>query len=135
MPGLDRCSIRCSVSFIEHLSNVCGTTADRLSKLDVPWFVVSCAGRGRVRLTGELDMAGVPLLRAALADTKNDIVVDCSGLTFIDCAGLNGLVTAQQACEADGARLALMAPPPCLMRLLELVGLEGRLAIRDGSEP
>ncbi|MBO0731178.1 MAG: STAS domain-containing protein [Acidimicrobiaceae bacterium] len=87
-----------------------------------------------MRLAGEFDMAGVPLLRAALADMQDDIVVDCSGLTFIDCAGLNGLVTAQKACEAEGARFALMAPPPCLMRVLELVGLEGWFAIRDGSE-
>ncbi len=78
-------------------------------------------------------MAGVPALRAALADVHGDIELDCSGLTFIDCSGLRALHETGSASETDGVRLCLIAPSRCVTWLLELTGMDGFFDLRDGS--
>src|SRR5579862_7268552 len=78
----------------------------------------------RVRLVGELDLMGAPKLRACLARLACDIEVDCSGLTFIDAAGLGAFVEAHHACDARGVKLLLVDPPACMKRLLFLTELD-----------
>jgi anti-anti-sigma regulatory factor len=52
-----------------------------------PGFEVFALG-GCLRLVGELDVAALPALHAALDEgAGKDIILDCSELTFIDCAG------------------------------------------------
>ena len=51
---------------------------------------------GRLRLLGELDLAGVPEVWAELAGVDGDVELDCSGLTFIDAAGLRLFVAVQR---------------------------------------
>jgi anti-anti-sigma factor len=50
----------------------------------------------RVALTGELDLATVPVLREAaavlLSETAEEITIDLGGLQFIDAAGLGEIV-------------------------------------------
>jgi anti-anti-sigma factor len=99
-----------------------------------PAFLVATGGGGRLRLVGELDLAGVPALRAVLADVDGDIELDCSGLTFIDCSGLRVLEDTQRACEAAGVHLCLIAPSRCVTRLLDLAELDGFFDVRDGSK-
>jgi anti-anti-sigma factor len=84
---------------------------------------------------GELDVAGVPLLRAALDDLNGDIEIDCSGLTFIDCSGLGVLQQAQCAFNAKGVSLCLIAPSRWVTRLLDLAGLDRFFDVRNGSSP
>jgi anti-anti-sigma factor len=98
-------------------------------------FLTEVGRDGVLRLLGELDVAGVPALQAALAEVDRDIQIDCSGLTFIDCAGLRVLEETQRACENAGARLYLIAPPRCVTRLLDLAGLEGFFEVRGGPDP
>jgi anti-anti-sigma factor len=98
-----------------------------------PAFFVKAGAGGRVRLFGELDIAGVPALRAVLVGVDGDIELDCSALTFIDCSGLRVLQEAARACETAGAHLWLIAPSRCVIRLLGLTGLLGRFDVRDGS--
>jgi anti-anti-sigma factor len=101
----------------------------------VPGLLVARGGGGRLRLAGELDIAGVGALRALLAGVDGDIEIDCSGLTFIDCAGLTVLQDTQRACETAGVRLLLIGPSRCLTRLLDLFGLDGFFDVSDGSSP
>ena len=98
-----------------------------------PGLLVARRSGGRLRLVGELDIAGVPALRALLASVDGDIEIDCSGLTFIDCAGLRVLQETQRACETAGARLLLIAPSRCVTRLLDLFGLDGFFDVCDAS--
>ena len=49
-----------------------------------PWLKIEQAGPRRLCLSGELDMAGVPEVRARLGAMTGDVELDCSGLTFID---------------------------------------------------
>jgi anti-anti-sigma factor len=87
-----------------------------------------------LRLIGELDLAGIPALQAELTDMEGDIELDCSTLTFIDCAGLRVLQEAKRACETAGVRLCLIAPSRCVTRLVDLAGLDGFFDVRDTSD-
>jgi anti-anti-sigma factor len=95
-------------------------------------FLVARAGTGQLRLLGELDIAGVPAVRAELAGSDGDVEIDCSGLTFIACSGLKVLVDAYRTCQAQGVRLSLIAPSACVIRLLDLTELNGFFDIRQG---
>jgi anti-anti-sigma factor len=87
-----------------------------------------------VRLHGELDLAGVPQLLSALADLDGDVTLDCSGLDFIDAAGLGAFVRAHRQCAARGTQLVVVDPSPAVLRLLQLVELDTELDLRrDGA--
>ena len=86
---------------------------------------VRAAGRGviRVEVTGEIDMTTAADLAAALrqaVDTRPDrLEVDLSGVTFLGCAGLDALRTAQRSTPA----LVVTAAPRAARRLLAIAGL------------
>ena len=84
-----------------------------------------------VRVKGEFDLAGVPQLLSALARLDGGIELDCSGLTFIDAAGLGALVKAHRACAARGGRLIVVDPSRAVIRLLRLVELDTVLHVRS----
>ena len=83
-----------------------------------------------VRAEGELDVAGVSSLLSVLADQDGDIELDCSGLEFIDAAGVGAILRAHQACETLGAKLVLVDPSSPVVRVLCLVNLDTVLHIR-----
>jgi anti-anti-sigma factor len=87
-----------------------------------------------VRVNGELDLATVPRLLSTLERLDGDVHVDCSGLEFIDAAGLGALVRAHRTCAARGSRLAVVDPSPAVVRLLRLVGLDTVLLLPRGDE-
>lgn len=85
-----------------------------------------------VSVTGELDVATAPDLRAALAQavgTYQRITVDLSGLGFCDCTGLGALVAAARTAKAQGAEVRLRAVPRFLVRLLRLSHTDGAFSI------
>ena len=78
-------------------------------------------------LHGSLDLATSPSLRAALLEAadhdKHEIVVDLSGLNFLDSTGLGALIGAQKrAGEHDGS-VRLVAQEGQILRLLRITGL------------
>jgi anti-anti-sigma factor len=82
----------------------------------------------RLSLQGELDLATAPRLLTALqeafADSHSEVVLDISGLGFIDWTGISLFVAAhKQAAAADGMKFVLSSPTPEFSMLLELVGL------------
>lgn len=83
-----------------------------------------------LRATGDLDAYTVTGLREHLhraADATGGaglIVVDLSGATFIDSAGLGALVGAQRRARERGGRLRIVRPPPLVLRAFELTGLD-----------
>ena len=91
--------------------------------------VASCpsCGEATVYLSGELDLSSAPQLDArltTLAD-KHTIIVDLTGLSFVDSAGLRSLLTAHQTAAN---RLHLRSPQPQVRRTLALAGLDHLLA-------
>jgi anti-anti-sigma factor len=83
-----------------------------------------------VRLVGELDMAGVPHLESVLAGLDGDIECDCSGLDFIDAAGLHAFERAHDGRAARGCTLVLVEPSPAVERLIGIVELDDLFPIR-----
>ena len=83
-----------------------------------------------VRPQGELDMATVPALREALAGRHGPVILDTSGIEFIDGCGLHLLVEADARARQDGMDLMLL-PGPVVERLLGLTGVRDRFSIRE----
>ena len=83
-----------------------------------------------VRLHGELDLAGVPRLLSALACLDGDVELDCSGVDFIDAAGLGAIMRAHRQCSARGAQLVVVDPSRAVLRLMQMVELDTELHIR-----
>jgi anti-sigma B factor antagonist len=82
-------------------------------------------GAMRVRASGELDVASVPHLEGAVSASLaagGRVVLDLSGLTFIDSTGVKLVLRAIASAEDDAA-LAIVAPPPLVMRTFELLEL------------
>jgi anti-anti-sigma factor len=78
-------------------------------------------------LIGELDLDAVPELRKAFADPdiadRPEVVVDCSGLSFIDSSGLSVLLAEHKRLAQKGSRLVIRSPQPGPLRVLEITGL------------
>ena len=96
-------------------------------------FGVVQEGPGKLRLSGELDLAGVPTVWARLAGVNVDVELDAAGLTFIDASGLRLFVAIQACCRARGARLSIVNPSRCVIRLVDLAGLAATLDVRMGA--
>lgn len=74
--------------------------------------------------TEQLDEA----VDAALA-SAGDLVLELSGVTFIDSAGLRSLIRAQRQVDEAGGSLVLRAPRPSTRRVLEITGLTDELTV------
>lgn len=85
-------------------------------------------------LSGELDMSTVrkfsACANARLAEpSTHQLVVDLGRVTFLDCAGLGGLVDLQRRARSEAKRFELRSIPPRVTRLLELSGIDNSFAI------
>lgn len=82
-------------------------------------------------LVGELDLACAELLRdeinAAEASNAPRIIVDLSGLEFVDSTGLEVLVRAHQRSQASSHQFEIRGASGDVARILELTGLIGFL--------
>jgi len=92
-----------------------------------------------VRLDGELDIYSAGDLHNQLRQLecgRTEVVIDLSGLAFIDCAGLRELVEADARARARGGRLTLIDGPPAVRRLFTLTGLKSTFEFRSfAGEP
>lgn len=59
------------------------------------------------------------------------VVLDLSGVTFCDSAGLNALLAAHRIATSNRASLVLACVPPQLRRVLDLTGADQVLAVHD----
>jgi anti-anti-sigma factor len=96
---------------------------------EVARFQVRSSGDGfSLAPIGELDMASGPAFAAALdgmISTLGEVVVDMSGVKFMDSAGLNVLCTA-----ARSGAVRLQCVPDQVRRVIEITGLEATLGIQ-----
>ena len=87
-----------------------------------------------VLVTGELDLATVPALRARLEAAARHrpvcLLVDLSGCTFLDCSAVDLLLAARDAARRDGVVLVLVRPSRPVRRLLSLLGLDEAFAVQ-----
>jgi anti-anti-sigma factor len=85
-------------------------------------------------LRGELDLATVPLLEQQVDRVprgRGVVVIDLSGLRFIDSSGLQVLVRAERQLRASGGQLVLVHGPRAVRRAFELTSLDRHFAWCD----
>jgi anti-sigma B factor antagonist len=76
-----------------------------------------------VHVDGELDLATAPLLATALdavGDEVDSVVLDITGLTFCDGAGLRVLELTRRRL---GVRFQLRGASPLMLRIADIVGM------------
>lgn len=103
-------------------------------------FLRGRSGVAILALQGELDLASAPALGehllAALPQSARLLILDLSGVTFCDAAGLTMLIGIQRHATGLGLALRLSAPRPQVAKLLRITGLDRGLAVHpDPSSP
>ena len=87
-------------------------------------------GSACLLLYGELDIVGAPLLEQEckrIEDRGKQVaVLDLTGLTLIDVAGLHALLWAAAGASKDGRALPMIGADPTVRRVFDLTGY-GRL--------
>jgi anti-anti-sigma factor len=85
-------------------------------------------GAAQLTLTGELDAHTAPFLTDAVdqvgAGAPDRIVVDLAQVSFIDSAGLGGLLRVRNAAVESGVPFTVANRSDVVNRLIELTGLE-----------
>lgn len=100
---------------------------------------VEMTGEGTcIHLVGELDIASEEPLIQTIADLEIDegdeIVLDCSGLEFVDSSGLRQVIRLHKTAAAASANLTvLIAPNSPIRKTMTISGLDDILTIRDAE--
>lgn len=88
-----------------------------------------------IQLAGELDLESAPQLERQLQElvaiSPGRLLIDLSGLEFMDSSGLAVIVRAQRTARDHGHTLALRPGPSQVQRLFELTGLLERFTFED----
>lgn len=90
-----------------------------------------------VGIVGELDLAGVPAARAAITEAVRmhrppRVVIDLTGVEFIDSMGLGVVVGALKRVRGDGGELRVAVATERVSKVFALTGLD-RLVTLHGS--
>ena len=88
------------------------------------------------RPVGELDAFTVSQFRQALADMANGrrLLIDMSGIPFVDSAGLGALIGAIRRTREMGGDVAVACNRPTLVRLLRTTGFDRIVTVVETLE-
>src|SRR4051812_29538496 len=108
-------------------------TADTVDQHDFKLLVEPHGSASVIAGAGELDIATVPPLRAALTDAAEapapKLVVDLTDVTFIDSVGVGAILHAKRRVGEDG-RMAVVVPHASYARVIfETVGADKVLPV------
>jgi anti-sigma B factor antagonist len=96
-------------------------------------IVIDDAGTtATVVLTGRLDILGaevVALPLATLSGSKNSLVIDMAGVTFLASMGLRHLVSASKAVRRRNGSLVLLNPTASVVEIIETSHLTDLLPV------
>lgn len=90
-------------------------------------------------IIGEVDASTSPAVAEALAVVPDGgrrsgrIVIESSGVSFIDSSGLRVLIELCERATALGAKVVLAAPSRSMVRLIELTGLDDLFVVEPSS--
>jgi anti-sigma B factor antagonist len=86
-----------------------------------------------VSVSGELDLATVGLLERELDSVigrgARRVIVDLSGVTFMDSVSLGALVRDAKRLRARGGECVVVADDPRILRVFEITGLDRMFGI------
>ena len=92
-------------------------------------------GGVQLLLKGELDLSTIDKVEQELTRLEDErhelIVLDLSGLTFLDSTGLRVIVTADQRARRSGRRLVVRKGPDTVHRVFTITRLDERLEMVD----
>lgn len=80
-----------------------------------------------IAISGDVDLESSPKVRDVLLDcvgSKRPVLVDMSGVSYIDSSGVASLVEAHQSARKSKSRFALADVSQSAMRVLELARLD-----------
>lgn len=90
-----------------------------------------------VRLSGDLDTATAGVVGTLLgvdADGPDrTVVVDLGGVSTYDSAALAALLRIRQALDEGAATMTIQSPPPSVLKLAPLAGLDGMCGQPSGG--
>jgi anti-sigma B factor antagonist len=93
------------------------------------------AGRKIVTVEGEVDVATAPALRDELyrliEQGTSEVVVDLSGMDFIDSTGLGVFVGALRRARESGGGIELRGLQPSARKVFDITGLSSAFTIAD----
>lgn len=93
--------------------------------------------RRTLSVTGELDVATAAALEGAvdgaLDGQDGELCLEFSGLEFMDSTGARAVVHAYDKAVTLGTRLVILSPRPVVRRVLELMGLDRLMDIKDSA--
>ena len=91
----------------------------------------------RVALRGELDLSTADKVERELRRVEQTgagiVVLDLTGLTFLDSTGLRLIVGADQRARESDRRLAIVKGPPTVQRVFSITKLDERLDMVDDA--
>ncbi len=95
-------------------------------------------GGVQLALKGELDLSTIEKVEQELTRAEDDghrlIVLDLSGLTFLDSTGLRTIVTADQRARRSGRRVVILKGPATVHRVFTITRLDERLEMVDSPD-
>ena len=62
-----------------------------------------------------------------------DVLLDVAGLSFCDACGLGALARMSRHARQAGSSLHLVAPPPLLVKIIRITGLQHTLPVHRGD--
>ena len=81
--------------------------------------------RGVLSLRGPLTLENVPpFLNAVRRENAPTMILDLSGVPYVDSSGLGSLVSAYTSCQKAGRRVALTGVNPRVQKVFEITKVE-----------
>lgn len=95
-----------------------------------------CSQHTVLALAGEIDIVSAPEIRARLAEIVNDnsnsaVVIDLSGVTFMDSSGVGALLSAYRPLKLQQRPLRVAQPQAIVARVLGLTNVERLIPVVD----
>lgn len=90
-----------------------------------------------IQLVGEADATTQSMSEVFAAEVAKQprlLVVDLSGLSFIDSWALSVIMRTYRALERQGGRLALVSPSPSVARILQLIDIARMIPVFPSLE-
>ena len=89
---------------------------------------------GVIVVHGDMDVAGGPILEAAIRERENDgpVVIDLGDVFFIDSSGLRSLLGASRRARDRNSTVVLRDVSSEVLRLLEITGTTEQFSIDNG---
>jgi anti-sigma B factor antagonist len=89
----------------------------------------------RLSVTGDVDLLSAPSLVATIDEVLRErpetLVLDLTGVSFLDSAGISALARAYHAATAIGAQLSLTGARQMVRHVLEISGIDQVISVRD----